>query len=318
MRSMLSLLFTLIASLFALSAAAQEFDIAVAGKNWLCGVGVPFIRDGVEFSPGGPVEQDSTIVSIAAAGRGRIFAAVKGTDVEIVELHANLTRTPFFAGVSGSTPELLVVDAAGAVYVVARTGLAHSLVELSPAGTLVSNQPLPISPRDIDLAADQCTLFAVDGTNRVLRYDVCANATLADFVTLPPGTGGEFVRILPDGGVLVSTSAGDIQRYNAAGTFVRSYDHPYFAGALALGNGGTTVLAGADCDRLVVEIDLATATVLREIPQQFVDRARSIVSSRGFTAAIGALAPSDVPLRGPLFLLTLGLALAFGAVWKLH
>jgi hypothetical protein len=310
---------TLVVLLFAFGATAQEFDIAVAGKNWLCGVGVPFVRDGVEFSPGGAAEENTNILTIAAGGRGRILAGVNGTDVEIVELHPDLTRTPFFAGVPGSVARALVVDAAGTVYVIATAGVAPSLIEISPAGTLVSNQPFPYSPVSIDLAADQCTLFVADGTSNVRRYDVCANTPLANFVSLPFGSTGSFLRILPDGGIVVSLSTGNIVRYDAAGTLVRTYDlELYFSGALALGNGGMTLLAGADCERRVIELDLATGTVLREIPQQFVDRARDIVSARGFTAAIGALAASDVPLRGPLFLLTLGLALAFGAVWKLH
>jgi hypothetical protein len=315
---MKKLALALLSVLFASGALAQDYDVAVSGYNWLCAIDPPFVRDGVEFSPGGAVEENTSVRSIAAAGNGRILAAIAGTDVEIVELRSDLTRRPFFAGVSGSVARLLVADAAGTVYVIATTGNVPSLLEISPAGALVSNQPFPYLPRSIDLAADQCTLFAATGSNAILRYDVCTRTPLSSFVSLPFGSTSQSLRILPDGGLLVAAND-DILRYDAAGTVVRTYDlGNYEPGALALGNGGSTILTGANCEAIVFEIDLATGAILREIPQQFVDRTGTIVARGGFTAAIGALAATDVPLRGPIFLLTLGLALAFGAVWKLH
>ena len=302
------------------SAAAQDYDVAVYGWNVTCGIDPPNTSHGLEFPPDA-VEENTNLSTIAAAGGGRILGAVRGARIELVAIAPDRTRTPFFTGINGQRTLEMVVDAAGTVYVITAPSAAatpNTVLEISPAGTLVDTAPFPFEPASIDLAADQCTLFATDHTNRVRRHDVCANAPLTDFVTLPFGSIAGHVRILPDGGVLVTTGANEIRRYDPNGVLLRTYTHPYLNGPLALGSHGTTLLIGADCDRRIVEIDLVTGNVLREIPLQYVDRPFDIVSGRGFTAAIGPLAANDVPLAAPLTLMLIAVAVVFAAVWRMH
>ena len=67
----------------------------------------------------------------------------------------------------------------------------------------------------MDLAPDGCTMFYTSFGPNVKRYDVCTNTQLADFNAAPlPGGMAQDLRVLPDGGVLVS-SGQVIARLNA-------------------------------------------------------------------------------------------------------
>ena len=75
----------------------------------------------------------------------------------------------------------------------------------------------------IDMAADGCTLFYTSMGRNVKRFDTCTGAQLADFNAAPlPGGVTHDLRVLPDGGVLVS-SGEVIARLDAAGALVQTY-----------------------------------------------------------------------------------------------
>lgn len=88
----------------------------------------------------------------------------------------------------------------------------------------------------VDLAADGCTVFYTSVGPNVKRYDTCASSQLPDFNATPlPGGVTHDLRILPDGGVLVSSGA-VIARLDAAGVLVQTYAIP----------GENTLWAGLD------------------------------------------------------------------------
>lgn len=75
----------------------------------------------------------------------------------------------------------------------------------------------------IDLAADGCTILYTSIGPNVKRYDTCTGSQLSDFNAAPlPGGVTHGLRVLPDGGVLVSSGA-VIARLDASGALVQTY-----------------------------------------------------------------------------------------------
>ncbi|HEX2062341.1 MAG TPA: hypothetical protein VHK90_16505 [Thermoanaerobaculia bacterium] len=281
----------------AATAFGQDYDVVVSGGNTTCFIDPPIVNQALEWVPG---LVDSTAVNdIAAAGSGRVLAVLNVPRVQIVEIRPDRTQTPFFTGAEGYRGSELVVDRAGNIYVRAMNGPNAFIVAVSAAGSLTGIQPFVAGASSIDLAADQCTLFAVTAT-AVVRRDVCTGTPLANFTALP-GSGGS-LQLAPNGDVLlanfftVPALAAEVRRYDATGTLVRTYALPgYNPGAVGLANGGATMIVSDECNPRLVEVDLATGDILRDIDLQFVNFFTSVVSRRGFTAALGPLAASDVP-----------------------
>ena len=78
----------------------------------------------------------------------------------------------------------------------------------------------------MDLGADGCTMYYTSFGPNVKRYDVCGNRQLANFNAAPlPGGSGQDLRVLADGGVLVSS--GDVvARLDAQGELTQTYFVP--------------------------------------------------------------------------------------------
>ena len=75
----------------------------------------------------------------------------------------------------------------------------------------------------VDLAADGCTLFYTSMGPNVKRYDTCTSTQLPDFNAAPlPGGVTHDLRVLPDGGVLVSSGT-VVARLDASGALVQTY-----------------------------------------------------------------------------------------------
>ena len=94
----------------------------------------------------------------------------------------------------------------------------------------------------IDLASDGCTIFYTSEGSDVKRFNVCTTTQLADFNLAPlPGGQTQGLRLLPDGGVLVSSGA-VVARLDATGALVQTYSVPtgeavYWAGLELVGDG---------------------------------------------------------------------------------
>lgn len=163
-------------------------------------------------------------------------------------------------------PHAIVFDSAGSAFV-GQAGCRRSLLKFVPG------QPVPIEylPAEdyqglfwIDLAPDNCTIFYTSYGRNVKRYDTCARAQLPDFNDQPlPGAASHDLRVLPDGGVLVS-SGRVIARLNRFGAVVRTYEVPgdgvLWAGLDLTADGGFWVADYYSSN--VFRFDLASGAVL--------------------------------------------------------
>jgi hypothetical protein len=298
----------------------EPFDLALAGRSNFCPFQSPSDHPPYVSFPGRSTEMPTDIRFIAPAGSGRAFALVNPR-AEIVELRPDLTRTPVFPGMDGLVGRRFVVDATGNIYLATAAG---RVLAIRPDGTVRADFALDAG-KDLDLAADQCTLFysGSEADAPIRRFDVCTGIPLSDFAS------GEFEEfaLLPDGGLVVLTWEDEatedmlISRYDAAGTLVRTYPLLGFAAELSLGRAGTSMLIAAGfCGVNVEEYDLATGALLRSVPTnfQYVD---DIVAYSGFTAALGPLAAAHVaaavPSLSTTMLAVLGVLLALVAFRRL-
>jgi outer membrane protein assembly factor BamB len=161
-------------------------------------------------------------------------------------------------------PHAILFDALGAAYV-GLAGCTGAIVKVTAGQPQAS---FPVAPDNqgafwIDLAPDGCTMFYTSWGPNVKRYDVCARGQLANFNRMPlPGGATQDLRVLPDGGVLVS-SGEVIARLDAAGTMVQTYHIPgepsLWSGLELVGDG--TFWAGNYETSNVYRFDLATGAV---------------------------------------------------------
>lgn len=161
-------------------------------------------------------------------------------------------------------PHAIEFDAAGTAYV-GQAGCTGAILKFVPGQP---PQALAVAPENsgsfwIDIAADGCTIFYTSFGVKVKRFDACTGLQLPDFNAVPlPGTAQD-LRILPDGGLIVSS--GDmIARLDAAGALVQTYGVPgepsLWAGLDLVGDG--TFWAGNYESSNVYRFDLASGTVL--------------------------------------------------------
>jgi outer membrane protein assembly factor BamB len=162
-------------------------------------------------------------------------------------------------------PHAIVFDAAGAAYV-GQAGCTGAILKFPPGSAVPTAYPAAPDYQGsfwIDLAADQCTILYTSFGPNVKQFDVCVGVQRPDFNAAPlPGGVVQDLRVLPDGGVLVS-SGGVIARLDASGRLVGSYSAPgtgFWAGLDLVGDG--TFWAGSYETSDVCRFDLATGAVL--------------------------------------------------------
>jgi streptogramin lyase len=134
----------------------------------------------------------------------------------------NLLGT-FGSGYTGE-PESILFSAAGNAYV----GAADTNVirEFDSTGTPIMQFTVAVESRGtdwVDLASDQCTVFYTSEGTHVLRFNTCTNTQLANFNAQPlPGSSAFALRVLQDGGVLVSDTNA-VVRLDSSGNLIKSY-----------------------------------------------------------------------------------------------
>jgi outer membrane protein assembly factor BamB len=163
-------------------------------------------------------------------------------------------------------PHALAFDAAGNLYV-GQADCTGNILKFS-LGQPPTAYAVAAENRGsfwIDLASDGCTIFYTSWGPDVKRFDVCANTQLADFNLSPmPGGATQGLRLLPDGGVLVSSGA-VVARLDATGALVQTYDvstgeAQYWVGLDLVGDG--TFWAVNYYSSNVYKFDLTTGAVL--------------------------------------------------------
>jgi outer membrane protein assembly factor BamB len=116
----------------------------------------------------------------------------------------------------------------------------------------------------IDLGADGCTMFYTSFGPNVKRFDTCGNVQLSNFnVAGLPGGIAQDLRVLPDGGILVS-SGQVIVRLNSQGSIVRTYRGPAedtLWSGLDLGEDGTFWVGNYRSSN-VYKFNLATGAIV--------------------------------------------------------
>lgn len=163
-------------------------------------------------------------------------------------------------------PHAIVFDATGNGYV-GQAGCRRSLLKFVPSEVFPTEFMVAEDNQGVfwmDLAPDACTMFYTSFGPNVKRFDTCADVQLANFNAAPlPGGIAQDLRVLPDGGVLVSSGQA-IARLDASGVFIRTYEVPgegaLWAGLDLVGDG--TFWAGNYFSSNVYKFDLAAGTVL--------------------------------------------------------
>jgi hypothetical protein len=125
-------------------------------------------------------------------------------------------------------PHTIVFDAAGDAYV-GQAGCRQTILkfvqgELHPTEHIVAMENQGVFW--MDLAPDDCTMFYTSIGPNVKRFDMCTDTQLPDFNVEPlPGGITHDLRVLPDGGVLVS-SGEVIARLDQFGALANTYQVP--------------------------------------------------------------------------------------------
>jgi streptogramin lyase len=175
-------------------------------------------------------------------------------------------------------PHAIVFDAVGRAWV-GQAGCSRSLLTFERGAQFPTEIPVAGDFQGVfwlDLSADRCTAFYTSFGPNVKRYDVCGRRQLANFNAAPlPGGIAQDLRVLPDGGVLVS-SGQVIARLNASGQVVQTFEIPgetaLWAGLDLLDDG--TFWAGNYSTSNVYRFQLATGSVVARFnsntPQQTV------------------------------------------------
>jgi len=129
----------------------------------------------------------------------------------------------------GGQCESIVFDANGDFYVGHALG-DRDIKKYTASGTFLATFNVAtenVGSDWIDLAADQKTIYYTSEGRRVMRYDVAADAQLADFALLPGGGNAFALRLLlpfdGSGGLIVADRS-DIKRLDGAGNVVQTYD----------------------------------------------------------------------------------------------
>ena len=164
-------------------------------------------------------------------------------------------------------PHTIAFDRAGVAYV-GQAGCRKSVLKSVPGQPIPSELFPAVENQGIfwmDLANDGCTLFYTSIGPNVKRFDVCGGAQLPDFNTVAlPGTFTHDLRVLPDGGVLVSNDT-VIVRLDAGGAVAQTYsgipgESTLWSGLDIVGDG--TFWVANYYTSTVYRIDLATSAIV--------------------------------------------------------
>ena len=135
-------------------------------------------------------------------------------------------------------PHTIDFDAAGDAYV-GQAGCRRTIMKFVQSEIDPTEHVVAIENQGVfwmDLAADGCTMFYTSIGPNVKRFDMCTDTQLADFNLEPlPGGTTHDLRVLPDGGVLVSSGL-VVARLDQFGVLAQTYAVP----------GENTLWAGLD------------------------------------------------------------------------
>lgn len=164
------------------------------------------------------------------------------------------------------SPHTILFAAPGTVYV-GEAGCQKRIVKTALDSTVTARYAVAEDSFGVfwmDLGTDGCTMYYTSFGPNVKRYDVCGDSQMADFNAAPlPGGMGQDLRVLPDGGVLVS-SGQVMARLNDSGVVTQTYgvagENSLWAGVDLVGDG--TFWAGNYFSSNVYRFNLADGSVV--------------------------------------------------------
>lgn len=209
--------------------------------------------EGMDFDPSGNLYVTRWCIGMCVYG---------GNSVEVFS-NMGLPAGSFGSGYDCS-PHAIVFDRVGTAYV-GQAGCSGAILKFVAGRAPVAYHVAPDNQGSfwIDLAPDGCTMYYTSWGANVKRFDVCLGVQRPDFnVVGLPGGAAHDLRVLPDGGVLVS-SGEVIVRLNAAGIHTQTYQIPgepsLWAGLDLVGDG--TFWAANYQSSNVYRFDLASGAV---------------------------------------------------------
>lgn len=266
----------------------------------------------------------SYLNSLAEAPGGRVFGR---RESELVEVLRDATVIPLTGYADPDTSHVsMVVGANGTIYLM-QAGLDFpKVLRILEPGRPLRQITVPAT-RDvdggIDLAADQCTLYYIDGYRTIKRFNVCTETPMPDFAS---AISIHDVRVLPDGGALVAAYEA-VLRFDAAGTLTNTYAVSGAQG-IGLADGGRTAIVSHHCRARLEEpdpgaaeldlerIDLDTGVVTTIQFDHY--GATDIVPYRTWTAALGAHVAEPIPAASTMALAALACVLALAAFLRMR
>jgi hypothetical protein len=299
--------------LIAVPCFAAPYDRVIVGNSVFgCHI-LPFISPRIEWHPFW-ADDPTDIFTVAAAPGERVLAALSGARIEIVELKADQSRTPFFSGADGYYAASLAVASSGDVHVLA-WGPNAAIISISPSGALVATHSLgfALEPYEyaFDLASDQCTT-AIGAGGVIHRFNVCTGTALPDLVS----TYAVDLAFLPDGDVLASSDLG-LRRYDSSGVLVNTIDVDDYPGTIALRSQGNSAIVETGCESgQLVHVDLITEAT-SDAGTTEVTQARAILLSDGWTAALGPASLERVPTLSNTIAIVFAALLALAALRRM-
>jgi hypothetical protein len=213
----------------------------------------------LEYTPTGTLVQTLTpgtgYITGSAFDASGNFYVTRFTNNSVQKFSSSGTDLGTF-GSGYSTPESVVIDGTGAVYV-GSTG--NGIRKFDSAGSLLST---PYSGRVdfMDLSSDQTTMLFTTEGGEVNRVDVSTGTVLSVFSTAVENAFA--LRIRSNGTVLVADGA-DIELLDASGNQIGTYDEGSFGSwfGLNLDPDGTSFWS-ADFSGHIAHFDIATGDVI--------------------------------------------------------
>lgn len=246
--------------------ASAAPPVAFAVGDVMAGVGNGSVK---QFDPTGVLKDtlvgtpSSFTTGMAFDSAGNLYVTdFNAGNVDKYDTNGNFLGA-FITGLTGS-PESLTFDAAGNLYVGQADG-ARDVRKYDSTGAFLASYPVATGPRGsdwIDLAADQCTLFYTSEGALVKRYNVCTNAPLADFATLP-SLNAYALRIRPNGDVIVAATNA-VYRLDSTGTLVQTYTIPgaSLLFGMNLDPDGTSFWTGDLSTGAINRVDIASGAII--------------------------------------------------------